>query len=180
VAWLNGLVNKQNGFLDAAIKEFRGILEDRDPQRVERGFDFSKDYEVINELGQTLFERAKMERGEQRRAAREDYLRQAVAQFDRTLTLDSENVTAHYNLALLHAQLGDETRAAEHRKLHARYKPDDNARDRAVQLARRRDPAADAAAQSITIYSLHRSGVPELPAQEVAAASQESAVPSAE
>jgi tetratricopeptide (TPR) repeat protein len=180
VAWLNGLVNKQNGFLDAAIKEFRGILEDRDPQRVERGFDFSKDYEVINELGQTLFERAKIERGEQRRAAREDYLRQAVAQFDRTLALDSENVTAHYNLALLHAQLGDEARAAEHRKLHARYKPDDNARDRAVQLARRRDPAADAAAQSITIYSLHRPGVPELPAPTVAAAPQESAAPSTE
>src|SRR5437867_11146967 len=32
VAWLNGLVNKQNGFLDEAIKEFRSILEDRYPE----------------------------------------------------------------------------------------------------------------------------------------------------
>src|SRR5262249_23231820 len=29
VAWLNGLVNKQNGYLDKAIAEFRSILEDR-------------------------------------------------------------------------------------------------------------------------------------------------------
>jgi hypothetical protein len=31
-AWLNGLVNKQNGYLDQAVKEFRGILEDRYPE----------------------------------------------------------------------------------------------------------------------------------------------------
>ena len=164
VAWLNGLVNKQNGFLDQAISEFRSILEDRSPELEERGLRFHKDYEVINELGQTLFERAKLERGEGHRAAREDFLRQAVAQFEKTLALDSENVTAHYNLALLHAQLGDEKRAAEHRALHERYRPDDNARDRAIEQARRRDPAADHAAQSITIYSLHRAGAPELPA----------------
>ena len=51
VAWLNGLVNKQNGYLDKAIAEFRSILEDRYPELDKRGFDFSKDYEVINELG---------------------------------------------------------------------------------------------------------------------------------
>ena len=54
IAWLNGLVNKQNGYLDKAITEFRSILEDRYPELDKRGFDFSKDYEVINELGQTL------------------------------------------------------------------------------------------------------------------------------
>jgi len=64
VAWLNGQVNKQNGFLDKAITEFRGILEDRGPELDRRGFDFSKDYVVINELGQTLFERAKLERSD--------------------------------------------------------------------------------------------------------------------
>jgi tetratricopeptide (TPR) repeat protein len=165
VAWLNGQVNKQNGFLDQAITEFRSILYDRDPERVTRGFDFSKDYEVINELGQTLFERAKLERGDDRSQAREIYLRQAVEQFEKTLALDSENLTAHYNLALLHAQLGDQKLAAEHRALHARYRPDDNARDLAIEQARRRDPAADAAAQSITIYSLQRPGAPELPEQ---------------
>lgn len=164
IAWLNGLVNKQNGYLDKAITEFRSILEDRYPELDQRGFDFSKDYEVINELGQTLFERAKMERGEANRVARESFLRQAVDRFKQTLTLDSENVTAHYNLALLYDQLGDAKLAAEHRASHERYRPDDNARDRAITIARRANPAADAAAQAIVIYKLQRPSAPELEA----------------
>ena len=154
VAWFNGLVNKQNGYLDKAITEFRSILEDRYPELDRRGFDFSKDYDVINELGQTLFERAKLERGDANRAAREGFLRQAVERFEKTLTLDSENLTAHYNLALMYEQLGDDKRAAEHRRLHEIYRPDDNARDRAIAIHRRKNAAADHAAQSIVIYSL--------------------------
>ena len=166
VAWFNGLVNKQNGFLDKAITEFRSILEDRFPELVERGFDFSKDYEVINELGQTLFERAKMERSEANKASQREFLEQAKAQFEKTLALDSENLTAHYNLGLIYTQLGDETKAAEHRRLHERYRPDDNARDRAIAIHRRNNPAADHAAQSIVIYSLQRPGAPGLPNAE--------------
>src|SRR3546814_17672064 len=49
VAWFNGLVHKQNGYLDKAITEFRRILEDRYPELGQRGFDFSKDYEVRSE-----------------------------------------------------------------------------------------------------------------------------------
>ena len=155
VAWFNGLVNKQNGYLDKAITEFRSILEDRYPELDKRGFDFSKDYEVINELGQTLFERAKLERGEANRTQRESFLRQAVERFEKTLSLDSENLTAHYNLALIFEQLGDEKRAAGHRNLHERFRPDDNARDRAIAIHRRKNPPADHAAQSIVIYSLN-------------------------
>ena len=162
VAWFNGLVNKQNGYLDKAITEFRSILEDRYPELDQRGFDFSRDYEVINELGQTLFERAKMERGEANKAAREGFLRQAIERFKKTLSIDAENVPAHYNLALIHEQLGDSKLAAEHRALHERYRVDDNARDRAVTVARRADPAADHAAQAIVIYSLQRAGAPGL------------------
>ena len=162
VAWFNGLVNKQNGYLDKAITEFRSILEDRYPELDQRGFDFSRDYEVINELGQTLFERAKMERGEANKAAREGFLRQAIERFQKTLSIDSENVPAHYNLALIYEQLGDSKLAAEHRALHERYRVDDNARDRAVTIARRANPAADHAAQAIVIYSLQRAGAPGL------------------
>ena len=161
VAWLNGLVNKQNGYLDKAITEFRSILEDRYEELDKRGFDFSLDYEVINELGQTLFERAKLERGDE--AAQRDWLQQAVGRFKRTLEIDSENVAAHYNLALIYERLGERDLAAQHRKLHDRYRSDDNARDRPIAIARRQDPAADHAAQATVIYSLQRSGAPELP-----------------
>jgi tetratricopeptide (TPR) repeat protein len=160
IAWFNGLVNKQNGYLDKAITEFRSILEDRYEELDKRGFDFSLDYEVINELGQTLFERAKLERGDE--ATQRKWLQEAVARFQRTLEIDSENVAAHYNLALIHERLGERELAAHHRKLHERYRPDDNARDRAVAIARRRDAAADHAAQATIIYSLQRDGAFDL------------------
>ena len=165
IAWLNGLVNKQNGFLDKAIVDFESILQDRYPELDRRGFDFSKDYDVINELGQTLFERAKQEWGATNKERRDKFLRQAAAEFEKTLSLDSENVTAHYSLAQVYAQLGEESGAAEHRKLHERYREDNNARDRAIALARHRDAAADHAAQSIVIYSLLPSNATRLPAE---------------
>ena len=121
---------------------------------LKRGFDFSRDYVVINELGLTLFIRAQQTLGAQRKAEREALLQQAAAEFEKTLKLDSEDVTAHYNLALIYAQLDDAARAAEHRELHLRYKGDDNARDRAIALARQRYPAANHAAEALVIYPL--------------------------
>ena len=115
---------------------------------------------MINELGQAYFERAKAEY--QNLSRQKDFLKQAAAMFDRTLALDSENLTAHYTLALIHRQLGDESRAAFHRTAHEKYRPDDNARDRAISNARRANPAADHAAQATVIYPLQRNGAPEL------------------
>ena len=160
VAWFNGLVDEQNGFLDKAIAEFRSILEDRYPELDQRGFDFSKDYEVINELGQAYFERAKMERGHPER--QKEFLNLAAGAFQKTLALDSENVTAHYTLSLIYSQLGDEAKAAYHRQEHEKYLPDYNAQDRAISIARRANPAADHAAQATVIYPLQRPGAPEL------------------
>jgi tetratricopeptide (TPR) repeat protein len=159
--WLHGLVHKQLGNLDESMVEFRSVLEDHYPELDRRNFDFSKDYEVINELGMALFERAKQERGAEN-ASRRRYLEAASKQFDKTLALDPENLTAHYNLALIFDQLGDAERSRSHRLAHDRYRPDDNARDRAVSQARRRDAAADHAAQAIVIYPLQRPGAPEL------------------
>jgi tetratricopeptide (TPR) repeat protein len=170
VAWLNGLVNKQNGYLDKAITEFRSILEDRYPELEQRGFDFSKDYEVVNELGLTLFERAKLERGDANKAKRESLLHDAATQFKNTLAIDSENLTAHYSLSLIYTQLGDAKLAEEHRRLHERFRPDDNARDRAVSIARRNDPAADKASQATVIYSLQRPGAPGLNSSDISSA----------
>ena len=147
-------MDKQNGYLDKAITAFTSILEDRYPELEKRGFDFSRDYEVVNELGQTLYERAKAERADPEK--QKAFLRAAVKRFEDTLAIDSENVAAHHNLAQLHTQLGDDAKAAAHRALHERYRPDDNARDRAVAAARLRDPAADHAAQAIVIYDLQR------------------------
>lgn len=162
VAWLSGVINREQGRLEEAEKNLRKVLEDKTPERTARGFDFSLDYEVIDLLGQTLFERAKQVRDPARKDERIALLKQAVAEYQKVLKIDSESVGAHYGLHLLYQELGDEARAAEHARLHARYKPDDNARDVAFEKAKRKYPAAAKASEAITIYPLNRPGAPEL------------------
>jgi tetratricopeptide (TPR) repeat protein len=157
VAWFTGLVNKQNGHLDDAIESFESVVETRFQEARDRGFDFGKDYRVLNELGLTLFERSKFERGEQRAREREALLRDAEVRFRSALEIDPENVTAHYGLAQVYARLGDTAREAEHRALHARFKPDDSA-GYVINLHRRNHPAANHAAEAIVVYDLQRAG----------------------
>jgi tetratricopeptide (TPR) repeat protein len=166
VAWLSGLVNKQQNNLDAAISNFEQVVDVRTQEMINRGFDFSKDYEIQNELGQTLFERGKMERGEQRQGARDEYFREAITRFQKTLAIDSENASAHYNLSLIYELLGEEKSAEFHRTEHQKYKADDNAKDVAIRLARQKYPAANFAAEAIVVYPLRRIGGYELPSVE--------------
>jgi tetratricopeptide (TPR) repeat protein len=163
VLWFSGLVNKQNGFLDDAISDFERLLTLDTEETRKREFDFSQDYRVLDELGQTLYERAKEERGEERRTAREALLTRARGTFERTLTLEPEDLSAHYNLSLILGELGDNAGAERHRALHEKYKPDDNARDRAVAIARQNDAAANQAAEAVVIYDLQREGAFGLP-----------------
>jgi tetratricopeptide (TPR) repeat protein len=158
VAWMSGLINRQQGHLEEAEKNFRSALDDDTQERRDRKFNFSLDYEVRNLLGETLFDRAKQVRSPDRSAEREALLRDAVAQFEKTLDNahgDPENLSAHHNLHLLYHQLGDEKQASEHEALHRKYKPDDNAGDRALALARKKYPAADHAAEALVIYPLN-------------------------
>jgi tetratricopeptide (TPR) repeat protein len=150
LAWLRGQVYVKYGRFEAAERQYRSVLEVRDAQQRERGFDFSRDYVVINELGTVLFERAKSASGEAQTAL----YREAVDVFERVLRLDAENVAAHYNLYLLNSQLGHAERAEHHRSLHAQYKVDDNARDRTVAKARADNPAANHAAAAGAIHPL--------------------------
>jgi len=156
--WFTGLVNEQNGNIDEAIANFRVLVVLDTLETRSRGLDFSKDYRLLNQLGEALFERAKQERGDARRTERESFLRESVEWFQKTLALDPENVTAYYNLSLLYGQLGDKVRASAARVAHAKYKVDDNARDHAIAAARRRSPSANHAAESIVIYDLQRPG----------------------
>ena len=162
VAWFSGLVNKQNGRIEEAIENFLALVGMDTDETRRRGFDFSLDYRLLNELGQTLFERAKLERSAERKAHREAFLTEAVTWFERTLDIDPENAAAHYNLSLLHAQLGNSGQADNHRALHTKYKIDDNARDHAITAARLMSPAANYAAEAVVIYDLQREAAYEL------------------
>lgn len=156
VLWFTGLLNQQNSNFDEAIANFEQIVEGGFAQAQGRGFDFSKDWRVLTELGSTLYERARQERGEARKEARDALLQRAVGWLEKALALDPENLAAHYNLELIYGELGETEKAEVHAAAHRKYKPDDNATDRAISEARRRYPAANVAAESVVIYDLHR------------------------
>jgi len=156
ISWFSGLVNKQNGQLDAAVRDFRAVLDTRFAEARAREFDFSKDFTALDELGQTLYEQAQTFRGEENRTRRDALLQEASAWFDKALQLDPEDLAAHYNLALIDTQLGKEPEAQQQRQLYTRYKPDDNARDTTVALHRMRNAAANHAAEPVVIYDLQR------------------------
>ena len=155
VAWFGALVDLQNGEFDAAIEALVALVETRFEEARRRGFDFSRDYRLLNTLGQGLFERAKLSASTERER---QWLEAAAARFRQALAIDPENVTAHYGMAQVAARLGDETTEARHRRLHDTYRPDDNAKDRAIAAARRRDPAANHAAEAVVVYDLQRPG----------------------
>ncbi len=156
VSWLSGVVNREQGRLEDAEKNLRAVLSPPSSDLTARGFDFRQDYEVINLLGNTLFDRAKQIRDPARQGERDALLKDAIGQFQQTLALDSENVGAHYGLSLIFALMGDEKQAEHHREQHQRYKLDDNARDKAVAAARQKYPAANHASEPVVIYPLNR------------------------
>ena len=155
VTWFSGLVDLQNGEIDAAIVAFTALVETRFTEARRRGFDFSFDYRLRNKLAQALFERAKLTSST---AEESDRLRSSAAQFNEVLSLDPENLTAHYGLAQVHTRLGENTLAEHHRAQHEIYRRDDNAHDHAVAAARRRDAAANHASEAVVIYDLQRQG----------------------
>ena len=72
---------------------------------------YPRDRVVHNELGRILFL--------QKRYA------DAVAEFQQTLSIDPEDLQAHYNLMLCYSGLGDEPRANEHKERYLRFKADE-------------------------------------------------------
>jgi tetratricopeptide (TPR) repeat protein len=167
VNWLKGSVNAQQGHLEDAIRNYQSVLNDRTEIMLQRGYDFSQDFRVINDLAKTLFEQSKKLRGESQKAEQQRMRAEARDHYLRTLALDSEDVSAHFGLSLIYEALEEKELAEKHRALHERYKPDDNAGDKAIAIARGKYPHANAAAEAVVIYPLRRRGAPELP-EEVA------------
>ena len=161
--WLAGVVNLEQSNFEEAEQNFRNVLESDTAEHRERGFDFSQDYVVRNLLGESLFHLARKKRS-QGDPSEKTYLQAAIAEFQKTLKLDSENLTAHHQLSQLYSSVGKQELADKHRKLHERYRPDNYARGRAVGLAREKYPAADAAAEAVVVYELQRAGNFGLPA----------------
>jgi hypothetical protein len=155
--WLGAEVAAQNGEWERATGNLREIVRGGFAQAQGRGFDFSKDYRVRDALGAALYQTALGETG----PTREETLRAAAAEYEAALAYEPEDLAAHWGLKQVYGALGDAAREEMHAQLHARYKPDDNARDRAVAAARIRYPAADRAAEEVVLYDLQRPGADE-------------------
>jgi tetratricopeptide (TPR) repeat protein len=107
VAWFSGVVEAQNGNLDQAIQQFEKILDPK-LQRKDRNFDFTKDYVVLDEAGKTLFKRAGLEVDENDKPERDKLLLRAIGHLERTLSLDREDVDAHFWLNESYRLLGED------------------------------------------------------------------------
>ncbi|MDE0960198.1 MAG: multiheme c-type cytochrome [Planctomycetota bacterium] len=153
--WFGARVNRENGHYTAAYEALIRLVETRYPGAKSRGFDFSRDVRLLNELGTVVFAQARREND----SARREGLHNAVNWFEKSLIVDSENVMAHWNLAQIQVLLGDTENATIHRNLHRKYKKDDSARDAAISKIRASDEAADHAAAAIVIYDLQRAQI---------------------
>jgi Tfp pilus assembly protein PilF len=74
---------------------------------------YPRDKVVLNQIGRLLFLKRQH--------------REAIAEFEKSLLVDPEDVTAHYNLMLCYRALGDEAGEKRQETLYARFKADESA-----------------------------------------------------
>lgn len=95
-----GLTLKSEGRYDEALDHLRRAAKS-----------YPRDRVVRNQIGRILF-------------LKRDFSG-AVRELEKTLTIDPEDLEAHYNLMLSYQGLGDEKEAELHRKLYTRFKADE-------------------------------------------------------
>src|SRR5438477_2081455 len=95
-------VLREDGDYDGAIAHLKTVLDQ-----------FPRDRVVHNELGRVLF--------------LEKRYADAVAEFEKTLAIDPEDLQAHYNLMLCYNGLGNDKKAEEHKARYLRFKADESA-----------------------------------------------------
>jgi tetratricopeptide (TPR) repeat protein len=93
---------KEDGKYADAIARLRDVLAQ-----------YPRDRVVRNEVGRILFLQKKY-------AA-------AIVEFNQTLSIDPEDLQAHYNLMLCYSGLGDEAQANAHKERYLRFKADESA-----------------------------------------------------
>jgi tetratricopeptide (TPR) repeat protein len=103
---------KTHFFLGTALKSLGRYDEAIEHLRRSAGL-YPRDRVVLNQLGRVLF-------------LKRQY-REAIAEFDKVLKIDPEDLQAHYNLMLCYQGLGDSSRADAERVLYERFKADESA-----------------------------------------------------
>ncbi|MBM4110492.1 MAG: hypothetical protein FJ254_03915 [Phycisphaerae bacterium] len=157
IAWFSAQVDRQNGNLEAAVRNMEAVKASAFPLAIERGFDFGRDDRLLVDLAQVQYEWARSCSATDPAKAR-DLFTSARSNLDAALALDPESASAWFVLSQVATDQGETELAERARTEHERYKLDDNARDVAITAARARYPAANHAAEPIVIYDLQRQG----------------------
>ncbi len=123
VHYFYALVQKAYGKYDEALDQLRSAAAQ-----------FPRDRRVRNEIGRLLYLQRKYE--------------QALAEFQKTLEVDPEDLDAHYNMMLCYRALKNEVMAAKEQKLYTRFKADESV-DAITGITRRADPHANLERQRI-------------------------------
>ena len=132
VHYFYALVQKAYGKYDVALEHLRTAA-----------LQFPRDRRVLNEIGRLLYLQRKYE--------------EALAEFQKTLAVDPEDLDAHYNMMLCYRALKNEVMAAKAQKLYLRFKADESV-DAITGITRRADPYANIERQRI---HEHTSGLSE-------------------
>jgi tetratricopeptide (TPR) repeat protein len=151
LAYFAGVINLQNGFLDKAMNNFEQVYRTEFENARKANFDFSKDYKFVTMYAQTAYQRSKQLSGTEQQQAQQ----KSLELFQDVLSQDSEWADAHFGLQQLYASMGDTENSQKHKKLHQKYKEDNNVKDSVIALARSKNKAADHAAEAIAIYELN-------------------------
>jgi tetratricopeptide (TPR) repeat protein len=114
VEWFKGLVIAQHapgGSIREELEKAAGIFEtivnpDKQPRREDgtKKYDFTLDYVVLAELGNTLFKRGTLE--PQDSEEQRKFLLRAITAYERVLAIDPENLNSHYGLYQSYDRLG--------------------------------------------------------------------------
>lgn len=163
VAYWSAVIDLQQGEYERAIAGFADISATQFPEARARGYDFSRDDRLLVEWATACLERARQLREPAEATRRTELLEQARSLAQAAIDQDQQRSATWYVFLQAVEALGDSEAAARARVEYERYRPDDNARDRAVTAARAANPAADHAAEPAAVYDLQRPGAPGLP-----------------
>lgn len=149
-AWYSALIDLDTGYVTEGIAKLEALLADDDKVLAQRGLDFTKDYNLLNRLGQAYLNQS----GAFRDARSQRMLDSARDVYEQVLAIDSENAQAHFGLSQVYAGLDEPAKSSVHHTAHLRYKPDDNAQETVLAIARE-SATLDMLSRKITRYPLH-------------------------
>jgi tetratricopeptide (TPR) repeat protein len=128
----------KTAFFRAALEKDEGRLADAEKDLRDVLVKFPLDRVAWNNLGAVLWLAGKYPG--------------AVAAYDKTLSIDPEDLTAHYNLMRVYRAQGDSKNAALQEAAYRKYKDDETSRAIAADL-RRTDPWVNRESQPIHVHS---------------------------